>query len=53
MGIGTTGVACKLLNRKFIGIEMSEEYMKIAQARIKNTNKQYDKREKKDRQKDK
>jgi len=38
MGSGTTGVACKLLNRKFIGIEQSEEYIKIAQARIKGTN---------------
>ncbi len=36
MGSGTTGVAAKLLNRKFIGIELSEEYMKIAQERIKN-----------------
>ena len=35
MGSGSTGVACKLLNRKFIGIELSEEYIKIAQARIK------------------
>ena len=37
MGIGTTGVACKKLNRRFIGIEISEEYMKIATERIKNT----------------
>lgn len=37
MGSGTTGVACKKLNRRFIGIELSEEYMKIAQERIKNT----------------
>lgn len=37
MGSGTTGVACKILNRKFIGIELSEEYIKIAQARIKGT----------------
>lgn len=36
MGSGTTGVACKLTGRDFIGIEMNEEYMKIAQARIKN-----------------
>lgn len=36
-GAGTTGVACKMLNRRFIGIELSEEYMKIAQERIKNT----------------
>ncbi|MFH0806050.1 MAG: site-specific DNA-methyltransferase [Patescibacteria group bacterium] len=37
MGSGTAGVACKLLNRRFIGIEISEEYLKIAQERIKNT----------------
>lgn len=35
MGSGTTGIACKMTNRKFIGIEMKEEYMKIAVARIK------------------
>lgn len=35
MGSGTTGMACKLTGRKFIGIEKSEEYMKIASARIK------------------
>jgi len=34
MGSGTTGVACKLLKRNFIGIELSEEYVKIAEARI-------------------
>lgn len=37
MGSGTTGVACKLLNRNFIGIELSEEYFKIAQNRINQT----------------
>ncbi len=31
---GSTGVACKNLNRKFIGIELDEEYLKIAQDRI-------------------
>ena len=35
MGSGTTGIACKLLNRKFIGIEMNKDYFEIAQARIK------------------
>lgn len=35
MGSGTTGVACKNLNRNFIGIELDEEYFKIAEARIK------------------
>ena len=34
MGSGTTGVACKNLNRKFIGIEKDEKYFKIAQDRI-------------------
>ena len=35
MGSGTTGVACKNTGRKFIGIEIDEEYCKIAEARIK------------------
>jgi site-specific DNA-methyltransferase (adenine-specific) len=35
MGSGTTGVACKHLNRNFIGIELDEEYFKIAEKRIK------------------
>ena len=34
MGSGTTGLACKNLNRNFIGIEMNEEYFKIAKERI-------------------
>ena len=34
MGSGTTGVACKNTNRKFIGIELDENYYKIAQERI-------------------
>ena len=34
MGSGTTGVACKQLNRSFIGIEMDEAYFKIAEQRI-------------------
>ena len=32
---GTTGVACKNLNRKFIGIELDEKYFNIAKERIK------------------
>ena len=34
MGSGTTGVACKNLNRKFIGIEMDEGYFNVAKNRI-------------------
>lgn len=34
MGSGTTGVACKKLNRKFIGIELDEKYFNIAKERI-------------------
>ena len=33
-GSGTTGVACRKLGRKFVGIELNEEYCKIAEARI-------------------
>jgi len=34
-GSGSTGVACKLEGFDFIGIEREEEYVKIAEARIK------------------
>lgn len=37
MGSGTTGLACKNLNRKFIGIEIDQEYFKIAKNRIEST----------------
>jgi DNA modification methylase len=36
MGSGTTGVACKRLNRNFIGIEQDYEYFEIAKNRIEN-----------------
>jgi DNA modification methylase len=36
MGSGTTGLACKHLGKQFIGIEINPEYVKIAEARIKN-----------------
>lgn len=34
MGSGTTGIACKNLNRNFIGIEKDENYFNIAKERI-------------------
>ncbi len=36
MGSGSTGVACKNLNRSFIGIEMDDKYFEIAKERIEN-----------------
>lgn len=36
MGSGTTGVACKHLNRNFIGMELDFNYFMIASERIKN-----------------
>jgi DNA modification methylase len=35
MGSGTTGVACVQLNRNFIGYEISPDYFKIAEKRIR------------------
>ena len=34
MGSGSTGVACKNTNRKFIGIELDQDYFNIAKKRI-------------------
>lgn len=34
MGSGSTGVACKELNRQFIGFEMNEDYYNIAKERL-------------------
>lgn len=34
MGSGTTGLACQILGRDFIGIEKDESYFKIAQERL-------------------
>lgn len=36
MGVGATGVACKNLNRNFIGIEIDKKYFDIANKRIKD-----------------
>ena len=36
IGSGTTAVACKRLNRRFIGFEISKEYCDIAQKRLDN-----------------
>lgn len=39
MGSGTTGIACKQLNRNFIGIEIDEKYFEIAKQRIEHERK--------------
>ncbi len=36
MGVGTTGIACKNTNRKFIGTEISDNYFNIAKKRLQN-----------------
>lgn len=36
MGSGTTGKACQILNRNFIGIEIDENYFNIAKERLIN-----------------
>ncbi len=38
VGIGTTAVSCKQLNRNFIGFEISPEYCKIANKRLEQEN---------------
>lgn len=37
-GSGTTLVAAKILNKNFIGVELNEKYVKIAERRLKNIN---------------
>jgi len=36
MGSGTTAIACKMLNRHFIGFEINQEYVNIANKRLTN-----------------
>lgn len=38
MGSGSTGVSCMELNRKFIGIELLEEYFEVSKLRINKGN---------------
>ncbi len=42
MGVGSTGVACVKLNRKFIGVEIDEDYFNIACERIEQASRQKD-----------
>jgi len=44
-GSGTTCIASILTNRKFVGIDITEEYCKIAEARIKYWKKQKEERD--------
>lgn len=37
MGSGTTGVACLNINRKFVGVELDENYFNLAKERIEQT----------------
>lgn len=39
-GSGSTGIACKNLNRSFIGMELDENYFSIAKERIENHKKE-------------
>ena len=39
MGSGSTGVACKNLNRNFIGMELTEKYFNIAKQRVEQGDK--------------
>lgn len=40
MGSGTTGVVCKQLSRKFIGIEKDSSFIELSKNRIENTTQQ-------------
>lgn len=41
MGTGTTGVVCKSLNRRFVGIEVDQNYFEIAKERIEEKTQAY------------
>lgn len=45
MGSGSTGVACKNLNRDFVGIELDHNYYEIAKERIYGTDRETDSEE--------
>ena len=47
MGSGTTLVAAKLLGKKYIGIDISKDYIKITKDRLKNYINEKNKLEKK------
>jgi DNA modification methylase len=36
MGSGSTGMACMNTNRKFVGIELDENYFEMAKVRLEN-----------------
>ena len=38
MGSGSTGVACKNTNRRFVGIELDDNYFNMAESRIYSMN---------------
>lgn len=40
MGSGTTAIACRNLNRRFIGFEINQDYYNIAQQRLKTETRQ-------------
>lgn len=40
MGAGATGIACKTLNRNFIGVEIDEKYFNIAKSRFEEEERQ-------------
>ena len=38
MGLGTTGIVAKSMNRKYIGSEISQDYVEIANKKIAEQN---------------